>query len=434
MESEYLNYFFSEIKEEVKFLKKFNLLNQKLETQIQDLGDNLKRIYDISQKLQKNIEKLEGIIFDFSLNKELWDGIKKEDIRIDGFKTIPLMILLKKFFDILIRKFMKISQLDNNFVIDLNPGEFNLLLGTFGVNTIEVFNQRIKQYEESGMKLNFELKKDENNNVFRLLLADDFYSKHFSFISQNIESEKKELFIISRDDLHKCINKIITEIEEIQEQIRDILQKVEGEFEELDESILLKRRKIKEILKNIESEFEEYQKLMEYYLNSKKEILFYQKNIENSPETKFIFKFINELTSIEKKYDITQLRKKLNVNIPTIKENLARLGFNIYADEDLGQDFIEISDKNLRWYISHFPEQSEKLIHTLSLRKYKDCIKYLGTKRLAQLIKNGYFYFDQLEGEDNEMISGSSGIPLGWVKKIKKYLPSARNKIKKNKC
>ncbi len=432
MESDY--YFYSEIKEEEKFLKKKNLLDQNLGAQIQDLGDNLKTIYDISQKLQKNIEKLEGAIFNFSLNKELWDGIDKEDIKIDGFNTIPLMILLKEVFDILIRKLLEISQEDNNIVIDLNPGEFNLLLGIFGVNRIEIFNQRIKQHEESGIKLDFELIKNENNNVFRLLLANDFYSKQFSFISQNIESEKNDLFIISRNDLHKYITKIITEIEEIQEQIRDILQKIEGGFEELDESVLLKRRKVKEILKNIESEFEEYQKLMDYYLNSKKEILFYQKNIENSPETKFIFKFINELTSIEKKYDITQLRKKLNVNIPVIKENLARLGFNIYTDEDLGKDFIEISDKNLRWYISHFPEQSEKLIHTLSLRKYKDCIKYLGTKRLAQLIKNGYFYFDQLEGEDNKKISESSGISLGWIKKIKKYLPSARNKIKKNKC
>lgn len=128
------------------------------------------------------------------------------------------------------------------------------------------------------------------------------------------------------------------------------------------------------------------------------------------------------------------MRKKLNVNIPTIRENLARLGFNIYTGEQLGKDYIVITDKNLKWYISHFPAQAEKLIHTISLRKYKDCIKYLGTKRLAQFIKNGYFYFDQLEEADNKTIFENTKIPLGWIKKIKKYLPGARNKIKKNLC
>jgi len=433
MESDYLNYFYSEIKEEEKFLKKKKLLDQKLQAQIQDLGENLKKIYAISRKLQKNIEKLEGINFDFSLNKELWDGVNKVDIKIDGFKTIPLMVLLRKIFDILVSKHTTIPLSQEQIVIDLNSGEFNLLLGIFSVNTIELFNQRIRQHEVSGIKLDFELKKDDENNTLQLLLDNNFFSRQFSYISQGIESDEKDLFIITKDDLQEFINKITNEIEEIQGQIKNIFQEIEGEYEELEESIILKRRKIKNILKNIENEFDEYQKLVEYYLNSKNEILFYQKNIENSPETKFIFKFINKLTSIEKKYDITHLSKKLNVNIPTIKENLARLGFNIYTDEDLGKDFIEISDKNLRWYISHFPEQSEKLVHTLSLRTYKDYIKFLGTKRLAQLIKNGYFYFDQLEEEENKTIYQNTGIPLGWIKKIKKYLPSARNKIKKNK-
>ncbi len=434
METEYLDFFFMEFKEVEKFLVDKDLLNHNLGAQIQELGDNLKEFQNISLELQKNIEKLEGINFDFSLNKELWNGVYKDEIKIDGFKTIPLMILLRKIYNILIERSNNVPIVEDHLIINLNQGEFNLILGTFSVNNIDVFNQRIKQYESSEIGLDIELKKNENENISQLVLGRDFYSKHFSFISKIKNKEEDGLYSISKKEVHDCIENINNGIEDIQQQITKIFQKIDSEFEELEESRVLKRSQIKNILQKTESEFEEYQELEEYYLNSKNEIQFFQNNIESSPETKFIFKFINELSSIEKKYDITQLRKKLNVNIPTIRENLARLGFNIYTDEQLGKDYIEITDKNLKWYISHFPAQAEKLIHTLSLRKYKDCIKYLGTKRLAQLIKNGYFYFDQLEHRDNKEISKNTAIPLGWIKKIKKYLPSARNKIKKNKC
>lgn len=120
MESEYLDYFFMEFKEVEKFLADKDLLNHNLGAQIQELGDNLKKFQNISLELQKNIEKLEGINFDFSLNKELWDGVYNDEIKIDGFKTLPLMILLRKIYNILIERSNNLPLVEDHHIIDLN--------------------------------------------------------------------------------------------------------------------------------------------------------------------------------------------------------------------------------------------------------------------------------------------------------------------------
>lgn len=430
MEYDYLKDFCVEIEVIADYLKSKNLDDSELEEQVNELIDNLNDVFFISQKLQENVDKLEEINFSFSLNKELWEGIDKEGLKIDGFKNVPMMILLRKIHDILLKGHENIAHEPESVKIEIEPGVFNLLMGTFGVNNDYVFNQRIVQFETSEINLEFKLVRDESKNLHQLKLTNDFFDRQFGYTIKEISIEDEGLSIVTQDEVYKYTANIIKQIEVIQSKIKNLLEKGESEFEELDESAFQKKNKIRGLLKQLENEFDEYLELEEYYLLYKKEIQFLQKNIEYSPETKFIIKFIHDLTEIEKEYyDITQLRIKLGINFPTIKESLARLGFRTKTDPALGKDYIEISDNDLKWYISHFPEESERLIKTLSLRKYKSHVKYLGTKRLAQFIKNGYFYFHQIEEAETKELFLKTGIQRGWINNIKKQLPESRKKI-----
>ena len=433
MEYEYFQDFSFEIEVIADYLKSKKLEDPALEKQTAELRNNLSRVFQISQNLQQNIDKLEEINFTFSLQMELWDGVRTESIEIDGFKKVPLMFLLRKIHDILIKNQEKLIEEGDFVKININIGVFNLLLGTFGVNSVELFNQRLKQFETSDIELKFELESDEAKNLYLLKISKDFFDQQFSYATKDISVKDEGLFALSKEEISELNEKIIDQIDSIQIKMKVLLEKG-GEFEELDESALQKKSKIKTILRKLETEYEEYLELEEYYLSNKKDIDFLQKNIEYSPESKFIVKFIHELSEIEKEYyDITQLRQKLGINFPTIRFSLADLGFYAKTDQALGKDYIEIGNEELKWYISHFPEDSERLIKTLSLRKYKDSIKYLGTKRLAQFIRHGYFYFHQLEEEDANDIFVKTGVARGWVDNIKKQLPLARKKILSNK-
>jgi len=96
MEYEYFQDFSFEIEVIADYLKSKKLEDPALEKQTAELRNNLSRVFQISQNLQQNIDKLEEINFTFSLQMELWDGVRTESIEIDGFKKVPLMMSRKK--------------------------------------------------------------------------------------------------------------------------------------------------------------------------------------------------------------------------------------------------------------------------------------------------------------------------------------------------
>jgi len=391
------------------------------------LGLSVGKFIDKSERF-----KLEGELFIASHHSEpTLVGDYSRSAKEIGFYVIPKYYWHTKHTDIYVGIPLGFSHLMDTE--DQPNFADSGLLGTFGVDSVELFNQRLKQFETSDIELKFELESDEAKNLYLLKISKDFFDQQFSYATKHISVKDEGFFALSKEEISELNEKIIDQIDSIQIKMKVLLEKG-GEFEELDESALQKKSKIKNILRKLETEYEEYLELEEYYLSNKKDIDFLQKNIEYSPESKFIVKFIHELSEIEKEYyDITQLRQKLGINFPTIRFSLADLGFYAKTDQALGKDYIEIGNEELKWYISHFPEDSERLIKTLSLRKYKDSIKYLGTKRLAQFIRHGYFYFHQLEEEDANDIFVKTGVARGWVDNIKKQLPLARKRILSNK-